>query len=608
MSNAAAVVLEGMSDLCKVGVACMNGEPAFYPGSSLFIDPAGMTPWQLFFTFLVYGYVLYISADMIGDGAELLLLVPGYADMVGSIVLPILGAIPDGMIVLFSGMGPLAIAQENVAVGVGGLAGSTIMLLTLPWLLSVRAAQVDMNDKGEFVGYKAKPGKRSTAGKPQGCQFNDGVTKNAWIMLLTSLSYFVIQFPALTVDDQKTKEQLGDGYLEEVMKESKGEHLWAGIGAICTLALFTFYMVLQYLAATKKSPGCLKSWLPADPIVVPSMELVKMKGLSSLVAQFRDNYKTTGNMKSKSSLPWLSVGAKKDAENNPQLLVETAFLGHQLPKELSIHLKKLYPEYAAKSKTGSLDEDDVRKLLHNEIGMRYKPENFTKLFKVADNDAGGTLDLNEFLGFFFKMLTGDEDLPWETGDTSPSGDGGEGGEDEDEAEEMPDDFKDLPLADQQSAIMKESVKGMLIGTLLVLVFSDPMVDVLAQIGVVTGVPTFYVSFVLAPLASNASELVSSMKLASKKTSSSLTQSLQTLIGAACMNNTFCLGIFLFLIYYQGLAWKFTAETLTIFLVQFLVFLIVIASKVQTMKTGVLIFLMYPVSLVFVFVLEKAGLD
>merc|ERR1719329_178854 len=149
---------------------------------------------------------------------------------------------------------------------------------------------------------------------------------------------------------------------------------------------------------------------------------------------------------------------------------------------------------------------------------------------------------------------------------------------------------------------------MLIGTILVLLFSDPMVDVLAQIGVVTGIPTFYVSFVLAPLASNASELVSSMKLASKKTSSSLTQALQTLIGAACMNNTFCLGIFLFLIYYQGLAWKFTAETLTIFLVQFLVFLIVIRKSTQTKTEGIIIFLMYPVSLVFVAGLEAMGFD
>lgn len=46
-----------------------------------------------------------------------------------------------------------------------------------------------------------------------------------------------------------------------------------------------------------------------------------------------------------------------------------------------------------------------------------------------------------------------------------------------------------------------------IGTVLVLLFSDPMVDVLSEIGSVVHVPAFYVSFLLAPLASNACELI-----------------------------------------------------------------------------------------------------
>ena len=75
-----------------------------------------------------------------------------------------------------------------------------------------------------------------------------------------------------------------------------------------------------------------------------------------------------------------------------------------------------------------------------------------------------------------------------------------------------------------------------------------------------------------------------------------------------MNNSFCLAIFYFLIFYQGLAWKFTAETASIFLVQFLVFLIVIKSNTQTMATGALIFLMYPLSLVFVAAIESQGWD
>merc|ERR1711959_804469 len=104
------------------------------------------------------------------------------------------------------------------------------------------------------------------------------------------------------------------------------------------------------------------------------------------------------------------------------------------------------------------------------------------------------------------------------------------------------------------------------GTLLVLLFSDPMVDVvLSEIGVRTDVPGFYISFVLAPLASNASELVAAYAYAQKRTMKSMTISLSTLEGAACMNNTFCLCIFFIVVAWKKLAWQFTAETITIVL-------------------------------------------
>merc|ERR1711920_812878 len=127
-----------------------------------------------------------------------------------------------------------------------------------------------------------------------------------------------------------------------------------------------------------------------------------------------------------------------------------------------------------------------------------------------------------------------------------------------------------------------------LGTLLVLIFSDPMVDVLAQMGKMSGVPAFYVSFVLAPLASNASELIAAFKYASKKTRKTITISLNTLEGAACMNNTFCLGIFFALICYQGLAWKFFAETLSIFIVQVAIAYLVLMQKQHTMGTAFII--------------------
>merc|ERR1719326_1788723 len=109
-----------------------------------FPEPTHMTLEQIFFMTIMYGYVLLQASNLISDGSELLLLVPKFAPIVGSVVLPILGAVPDGMMVLVSGLGPDA--QNEVAVGVGALAGSTIMLLTLPWFLAVFGGRVNIVD------------------------------------------------------------------------------------------------------------------------------------------------------------------------------------------------------------------------------------------------------------------------------------------------------------------------------------------------------------------------------------------------------------------------------------------------------------------------------
>jgi hypothetical protein len=117
--------------------------------SDIFIDVTSLPSdgygfFQLLCIGAVYGYILMFSSNMISDGSELLLLVPSLAGIVGSIVLPVLGAVPDGCIVLFSGIG--SDAQESLNVGIGALAGSTIMLLTVPWFLSIVGGRVNVVD------------------------------------------------------------------------------------------------------------------------------------------------------------------------------------------------------------------------------------------------------------------------------------------------------------------------------------------------------------------------------------------------------------------------------------------------------------------------------
>ena len=53
--------------------------------------------WGMFQTLslmAVYAYILFSASNTLSEGSELLLLVPSLAGVVGSVVLPILGAIP----------------------------------------------------------------------------------------------------------------------------------------------------------------------------------------------------------------------------------------------------------------------------------------------------------------------------------------------------------------------------------------------------------------------------------------------------------------------------------------------------------------------------------
>ena len=125
----------------------------------------------------------------------------------------------------------------------------------------------------------------------------------------------------------------------------------------------------------------------------------------------------------------------------------------------------------------------------------------------------------------------------------------------------------MPLSDRfpLGAVLRAQRAAYLmgVGLTLILFFSDPMVDVMSNTGARLACLPSTVSFILAPLASNASELIASLNYAAKKTQKTITVSLAALEGAACMNNTFCLAIFMALIFFKSLAWKFSAETLTI---------------------------------------------
>lgn len=62
-----------------------------------------------------------------------------------------------------------------------------------------------------------------------------------------------------------------------------------------------------------------------------------------------------------------------------------------------------------------------------------------------------------------------------------------------------------------------------------------------------------------------------------------------------------------LLFFQNLAWKFSAETISILVVQLIVAAVAVQST-QKLWMGVFLLALFPLSIVFVAVLEALGLD
>ena len=574
----------------------------------IFIDPTTLPAGgygfiQLLGLTAVYGKLIFDGSCLISDGSELLLLVPSIAGVVGSVVLPVLGAVPDGAMVLFSGLGAASPAaqQKQLSVGIGALAGSTIMLLTLPWILALVAGRVTCID-GE-PNYKLKLRDKSDWSMTgTGISVTPEISFNAKMMLLTCLPYVLIQAPAFA----------GREDLDPTI---------ATIALVLCVAFFFLYLFLmvrnstadgRMRQVTKKIVEQIEGGhFSFTHAVLGWMNKMEDDGVSMVGAQ--SNYGSALLSPSKGLKGGLGgMGSNKRTEER-QFLADV--------------LKVFFSKYD-KDGNGSLDAYELRALFVD-LGEKPTEAQFRALIEGSDLDRNGNLDFAEFCDAMVKFVlskneraaaarprttTGSSPVPVNPASTSVNGGEvklGQGkasvelDEDEDsEEEDYPEDIdEELSFSQKQALVKKKAGWAMLSGTVLVLLISDPMVAVMGEIGDRVGVSPFYISFVLAPLSSNASELIASYSYALKKTKRTITISFSALLGAACMNNTFCLGIFMALMVFKGLKWQFSAETVSILLVQITMFAVGM-KRVHYLKDGLIVLMLYPASLALVAALEN----
>ncbi len=271
---------------------------------------------------------------------------------------------------------------------------------------------------------------------------------------------------------------------------------------------------------------------------------------------------------------------------------QTSAKERDLPLSSVILLKEVFAEADSKS-AGSLALEDVSEFTKR-FNIDVSPQAIKLYFYTYDTDLDRHLSIVDFKRFLESFVQ-----PFALGE-----DGKLDEDDDDELEEILEGSADEPFHGWTEKQKKwYGIFLLVLGTAIVAIFSEPMIEVIGLFGNSIGVKPFYVSFVVTPFASNAAEVIASLIFAMGRTNVSMGLTLSSLYGATAMNNTFCVGIFLALIAFRELPWTYTAEAITILIVEITVALICMRETLKQWH-AVCIGCLFPFSLFLVWFLES----
>ncbi|CAL0326525.1 unnamed protein product [Lupinus luteus] len=494
------------------------------------------------FLIIVYGFLMYTAATYLSAGSELLLEILG-PGIVGGLFLPILGALPDAMLILVSGLsGTAETAQSQVSVGMGLLAGSTVMLLTVIWGTCVIVGKCDLEgsiaiDSRDTRGFHLT---------------SSGVSTDIWtsysarIMVLSVIPFLIVQLPQL-------------------LSSTSGRHfaiLIALVVSICLLIVYCLYQVFQPWIQRRKL-----SYVKHKHVILGLLKHLKQRALGRLLTENGEP-----NIKIIEKL-FDTIDENKDGELSHGEL-KALVVGIQF-EEVDLDHEDAVTKIIQDFDVSGNNRVDKKEFISGTCRWLQK----AKGSRVASGDDGA--HTMKFLSDFHDETRREHDLLDVGGH---------------------DDEVDEGVGNAGWTSIK-AVLLLVLGSLIAAAFADPLVDAVNNFSNATSIPAFFISFIALPLATNSSEAVSAIIFASRDKRQTASLTFSELYGAVTMNNVLCLSVFLALVYARGLTWDFSSEVLVILVVCIVMGGIGSFRTTFPLWTSIVAILLYPFSLALVYVLD-----
>ncbi|KAK4803854.1 hypothetical protein SAY86_003671 [Trapa natans] len=652
--------------------------------------PCSTSKWGHLFLILVYEYLLFHGESYLASGSKQIfkLLGPG---IFGASAFHVLGALPESVILVASGLlNSKETAQEYVLTGVGLMAGSSILLLTLLWgtcnVLGRRSFSSGMEESTEAsVSDQASNSLKQwiqrllTSLTGSGVHTDLETSYTARIMIVSVIPFAIIQLEKLVPLHSEQRAvilsalvisaillliyfiyQIFEPWIQkrrlEFVKHERFvltvlqfiqkralEGLLTDDGSPNTLAIKRLFEETDHDKDDRISPSELKELLLE--IKFHHMDMSNERAVEDVIREFDlDGDRTI-------SKDEFVVGFTKWLEQGKTTIDQGQYSGSSFrdlyrvfqpfiqrkkeERELKRHLlSEMLVQMEHKSTIeGLLAEDgtpnipSIKRLFEEmdddgdsrisqaeviKIMAKIKfdkaainvDEAAVKMMEMLDASGDRHIDEEEFVSGLAKWLDSartDEEIHTPSART------------QDDSYQKAWEETDRLVEDKNEAdndkgtkvwwLWAKSVALMVIGIAIMAVLAEPLIHSVQSFSTSVSIPSFFISFILVPWATNAREVAAAVRAARQKKPRTTSLTFSEIYGGVFMSNMIGLCVLLCLVYGRDLTWEFSAEVLVVLIVTAALGAIASFRSTFPLWTAVLAYLLYPLSLLSVYILD-----
>ncbi|CAL0333736.1 unnamed protein product [Lupinus luteus] len=585
------------------------------------------------FLILVYEYLLFHGESYLAAGGEKVfeILGPG---IFGSSAFDLLGALPESLILLVTGLNSdKESAQEYASSGVGLLAGSSILLLTVVWGTCVVIGSQNLNEDHNPSGSKRSKLSIKESLTGSGLIVDTDTVNMSRIMVLSIIPLLLMQIPTLFNLSSTLRAvtlmlsltiaviflisyfiyQVFEPHIEKTRLEYiKHDHLILRIFQHANKQTLQKILAEDGTANVAAINGVYHEISRGEDLLASDIKEIllqnKENGVNIKEEQIdgvlkifdRNGDEVISREEFSFVKPWIEHTRRErkvkehiisEVLNRAQIdMVENLCTDDDTPDADAI--RRLFHRVDSDG-NGHVTKSELKVLVRNiNLGeVADSEEAVTRIIHELDLNRDDEISENEFVEVFTNWINRKSS----------------------KAPHLPTDHENEAWNQVETVVEDKQIKGIkawlsalghvILGITMLSLLAEPLVHSVQNFSEKAGISSFFISFIIVPIATNFREATTAIREASHKKRGNTSQTIYEIYGSVFMNNILGFVVISSLIYMRNITWEFSADVLVVAIVCTVMGLTASFRSTFHLWTSFPAYAMYLVSLVLIFVLK-----